>query len=124
MSSGPWNFAEARDACRRASAAQEHVEEALREAYADYAEAEEAYRRALAAEIVACHNNGIAWSTAPDIARGDDNVARLRRERDVKEGVKEAFQQAAWRRAADRRDAQRFADWSQRIQLADGGGPE
>ena len=36
------------------------------------------------------------------------------------------MQQAAWRRAADRKDAQRFADWSQRREFAeaDGGSPQ
>jgi hypothetical protein len=49
-------------------------------------------------------------------------VARLRRERDIAEGVREAMQQAAWRRAADRKDTQRFIDWSARRELAEGYG--
>lgn len=121
VSDAPWTFGEARQNCRNASAAQIAVEDALKAAYRDYAQKEEAYRKALAAEIVRCHADGIAWSTAPDIARGDDTVARLRMERDIAEGVREALQQAAWRRTADRKDAQRFADWSQRRELAEGG---
>lgn len=121
--SAPWTFAEARDACRDASVAQRAVEDSLREAYRAFAEAEERYRVALAREIVRCHaEDGIAWSTAPDIARGDALVAGLRRERDIAEGVREALQQAAWRRTADRKDAQRFADWSQRREMAEGYG--
>lgn len=121
VSDAPWTFGEARQACRDASAAQIAVEDALKAAYRDYAQKEEAYRKALAVEIVRCHADGIAWSTAPDIARGDDTVAKLRMERDIAEGVREALQQAAWRRTADRKDAQRFADWSQRRELAEGG---
>ena len=117
--SGPWDFAEARLACRDASAAQAQVEDQLKAAFRDYAAKEERYRIALATKIVEVHADGIAWSTAPDIARGDAGVARLRMERDIAEGVKEAMMQAAWRRNADRKDAQRFADWSMRRELAE-----
>lgn len=119
----PWTFGQAREVCRAASAAQAAVEEELRRAYRAFAEAEERYRRRLAEEIVRVHaEDGIAWSTAPDIARGHPEVAKLRRERDIAEGVREAMAQAAWRRAADRKDAQRFADWSARRELAEGYG--
>ncbi len=117
MNDQPWDFATARMACRDASAAQAAVEESLREAYR-----EEAYRKALAVEIVNVHESGVAWSSAPDLARGSDHVAELRRKRDIAEGVREAMQQAAWRRAADRRDAQRFSDWSQRREFAEAAG--
>lgn len=106
-------------ACRDASAAQAAVEDSLKAAFRTYAQAEEKYRKALAVEIVRVHSDGIAWSTAPDIARGESYVARLRMERDIAEGVKEAMVQAAWRRNADRKDAQRFADWSMRREIAE-----
>jgi hypothetical protein len=118
----PWDFDTALEACRNASRMQEMVESALRDAYVEAAKAEEAYRKALAVQIVANHNDGIAWSVSADVARGDDRVARLRRERDITEGVREAMVQAAWRRAADRKDAQRFADWSQRREFAEAAG--
>lgn len=118
---GPWSFDESVSACSAASQRQRQVEDDLRHAYAAFARAEEAYRLALAQEIVRQHSqDGVAWTVAPDLARGDKKVARLRRERDVAEGVREACQQAAWRRAADRRDAQRFSDWSARRESADG----
>lgn len=119
MSDAPWTIGEARAACRNASIAQANVEDQLREAYKRFAAAEERYRTALAVEILRCHGDGIAWSTAPDIARGDPDVAKLRMERDIADGVKEATVQAAWRRNADRKDAQRFADWSQRRELSE-----
>jgi rubrerythrin len=115
----PWSFDQARTACRDASVAQAAVEKDLVKAFRDYAAAEERYRIALAKQILDCHVDGIAWSTAPDIARGDKTVAALRRERDIAEGLKEALVQAAWRRNADRKDAQRFSDWSQRRELAE-----
>lgn len=118
-----WDFTQARDACRGASAAQAAVEDDIREAYRRLAAAEENYRKALALKILAVHDEQqVAWSVAADVARGDSNVARLRRERDVCEGVKEATLQAAWRRVADRKDAQRFSDWSMRRELAEGYG--
>ena len=88
-------------------------------AYRDFAQAEEAYRKALAIAIVGQHDAGVAWSVAPDLARGDASVAALRRKRDVAEGVKDAMQQLAWRRSADRKDAQSFARWSQARELAE-----
>jgi DNA-binding transcriptional LysR family regulator len=119
----PYDFTQARDACMRASRAQESAETALKDAARDFAEKEERYRVALAKEIVRQHaEDGVAWTVAPDLARGDEKVARLRRERDISEGVREAMQQAAWRRAADRKDTQRFVDWSMRRELAEGYG--
>ncbi len=116
---GPWTFEQAQDHLRTASLAQQEVERLLRDAFARYAVAEEKYRKALALQIVSAHNDGVAWSAAADLARGDKAVAAARRERDVAEGMKEAVVQAGWRRASDRRDAQRFADWSMRRELAE-----
>lgn len=88
----------------------------------DYAQAEEAYRKALAEKILRLHDEGTAWSVCADVARGDSTVARLRRERDVAEGLREAMTHALWRHNANRRDAQRFADWSQRREFAEARG--
>lgn len=114
--SGPWTFEQARDVCRDASRKQEQAEQSMQEAAREAALAEERYRLKLAEAIIEIHAEGIAWTVAPAIARGRADVASLRRERDIKEGVREALVQAVWRRTADRKDAQRFADWSQRIQ--------
>jgi DNA-binding transcriptional LysR family regulator len=123
MTEQPWDFGRAVDAARRASAAQEGAEKALIEAAKEYAVKEEAYRVALALEIVRQHDaEGVAWTVAPDLARGNKNVARLRRERDIAEGVRDAMTQAAWRRSADRKDCQRFIDWSQRREFAEAAG--
>jgi DNA-binding transcriptional LysR family regulator len=116
--SGPWTFDQAAQKCEGASRRQKAAEEALTEAAKDFAQAEESYRLKLAEAIVEAHADGIAWTVAPDIARGRKDVAALRRDRDIKEGVREAMQQACWRRTADRKDAQRFADWSQRKETA------
>jgi hypothetical protein len=120
MSSAPWDFGEAIQACRNASRAQEQTEQQVKEAAVKLAEAEEQYRLALAREIVRAHDqDGLAWSVCADVARGTVEVARLRKQRDIAEGVYEAMRQAAWRRVADRRDAQRFSDWSQRREFAE-----
>lgn len=123
MSESPWTFKEARDAAARASRAQEHAERALVDAAEAHAEAERRYRQALAEEIVRQHaQEGVAWSTAPDLARGNERVAKLRYERDVAEGVKEATTHAAWRAAADRRTTEALMTWSMRRELAENGG--
>ena len=122
MSAQPWDFEQATANCRRAAIAQEGAEGSYLQASRDAASAEEAYRMALAVAIVEAHNDGVAWSTAPDLARGDATVTKLRRERDIAEGVREAMQQALWRHVANRKDAQRFADWSQRREFAEAAG--
>jgi hypothetical protein len=122
MNNSPiWDFDQAREACRVASKAQESAEEALRQAARDLARAEEAYRLALAKKITELRAQGMAATLCADLARGDAQVARLRFNRDVADGVREASLHAAWRRNQDRKDCQRFADWSQRRELAEGG---
>jgi hypothetical protein len=123
MSHAPYDFGQARDAAARASNAQHQAETNLIDAAKDYAEKEERYRVALAKEIVRQHDDDkVAWTVAPDLARGDKEVARLRKDRDIAEGVRDAAQQQAWRRAADRKDTQRFIDWSARREFAEAGG--
>lgn len=122
MTGRPYDFGEARAAAENASRAQQAAEDFMREAAKAYALAEEAYRVELAKAIVREHGEGRAWTVCPDLARGDEKVARLRRERDIAEGVKDAASQAAWRRAADRRDTERFIDWSMRRELAEAAG--
>jgi len=121
---GPWTFEQAHAACQKASRMQADAEDALRDAVKTAAHAEEAYRLAVAKEILRQHNDdGVAWTVAPDLARGEKTVARLQRERSIAEGMRDATAQLAWRRAADRKDAQRFSDWSQRRELAENGAP-
>jgi len=115
----PWDFAQARDACRKAAHAQEHSEEELRRAALALAVAEENYRVALAKRIVELRADGTAATVCADLARGDETVAELRRVRDISDGVYEAMKQAAWRHNQNRKDAQRFADWSMRRELAE-----
>ena len=125
MSQGahPFDFAGAREAARDSSGAQRQAEKFLRDSAKTAAVAEEHYRVALAQEIIRQHDAGVAWTVCDDIARGDKRVAELRRLRDIAEGVREAAVQAAWRAAADRRDAQALIRWSMRaafIGLDDG----
>jgi hypothetical protein len=110
----PYDFAEAKAAASRAAANQIECEKQLVKTSTDAASAEKRYRLALAKKIVDVHANGAAWTVAQDLARGDEDVAELRYQRDVARGVFEAQQQAAWRHAADRKDLGRLIDWSAR----------
>ena len=110
----PYDFAEARAAARKASEAQAATENARLEASRKLAQAERSYRVALAKAIVTAHEAGIAWTVCPDIARGDEDVARLRYERDIAAGVVDALEQSGWRHAADRKDLARLISWSER----------
>jgi hypothetical protein len=119
----PYTFDQAVNVATKAAAGQIAAETAMKEAARDSAVKDERYRVAVAKEIVRLHDaDGVAWTVCQDLARGNPQVARLRRERDIAEGVREAMQQAAWRRAADRKDTQRFIDWSMRRELAEGYG--
>lgn len=122
MGQQPYDYSHAHAAAASASRAQHAAEEFLREAYKMFAQSEEAYRVALAVRIVELRAEGAAATLCADLARGEKDVAALRRARDIAEGVKEAAAQAAWRRAADRKDTQRFIDWSARRELAEGYG--
>lgn len=121
--SSPWDFQQATNAARQASNNQQAAEDFVRETARTLAEKERQYREALAREIVQQRAQGVAWSVAADIARGAPDVARLRMERDIAEGVRDAAGQAAWRRSADRRDVQSFVAWSMRRELAEAGLP-
>jgi hypothetical protein len=121
MNNRPWNFDEARDHCRKASSHQEAAEANLKEAYVDYAKAQEAYALHLALTVTSLREMSTPATVCLELARGAGDVAALRRTRDIAEGVKAAAEQACWRRNADRKDAQRFADWSQRREMAEAG---
>jgi len=121
MSTGPWDFDQARDAARKASMAQRTAEDFIRDAFKTFALAEESYRLALAQKIVEIHAEGTAWSATADLARGDKTVARLKRDRDIAEGVVEAAKQAGWRASKDRDDVAAFIGWSQRREFSEAG---
>lgn len=118
----PWTISDARDALARSSSAQLAAEHALKDAVKEYALAEQRYRMALAERITELRAEGVAATTAGDLARGDDKVADLKRARDIAEGVREAMVQAGWRASSDRKDAQSLAAWSMRRELAENGG--
>jgi len=119
--SGPWDFDQARAAARQASIAQRTAEDFIRDAFKTFALAEESYRLALAQKIVEIHAEGTAWSATADLARGDKTVARLKRDRDIAEGVVEAAKQAGWRASKDRDDVAAFIGWSQRREFSEAG---
>jgi len=117
---GPWDIDQAKAAARSASQKQKQAEDFIREAYKDFAVKEEAYRVALAMRITELHAEGIAWSATGDLGRGEKLVARLKRDRDIAEGVVEAAKQAGWRASKDRDDVAAFIGWSMRRELAEG----
>lgn len=119
MSGAPWDFDQARAAARQASSSQRAAETFIRDAYKAFALAEESYRLALAQKITALHAEGVAWSATADLARGDKAVARLKRDRDIQEGVVEAAKQAGWRCSKDRDDVAAFIEWSRRREFAE-----
>lgn len=108
----PLEIADARGAAYRASELQRGVEDGIRNAARELADAERLYRKALTETIMRLHADGVAWTACETIAKGEDNVADLRHERDVKRGLMDAAQQQAYRYAADRRDLAAMIRWS------------
>lgn len=120
----PYTFAEAADRLNASKVAQAQNENSTREASTALAEKERVYRMALATRIVELHAEGVAWTVAQDVARGEPRVAQLRMERDIAAGVREAFEQAGWRYAADRRAILALVEWSAKRDLAEGYEPQ
>lgn len=122
MNGLPWSIDEAGAQLRKASRFQQEAEDQLKRAHRDAASAEDAYRIQLAKVITSLREMGIPATVCLDLAKGAEDVATLRRERDVAVGLREAAQQACWRRAADRRDCQALCGWSERREFAEGRG--
>lgn len=118
----PWSIEEAGAQLRRASRFQQAAEEQLKEAYSEAAQAEDAYRIRLAQVITSLREMGVPATVCQDLAKGAEDVAELRRARDVAAGVKAAAEQVCWRRTADRKDAQALAGWSERQMFAEAAG--
>jgi hypothetical protein len=116
-----FSFDEARSAMEEASSVQAELEELVRESYKTASVSNGRYRIELARQAMIAHDNGVgSWSAALEVARGNEEVDRLRQQRDLDEGVKESISQQAFRMAADRRDLSRLIDWSARVALTSG----
>jgi hypothetical protein len=116
---GPWDFDEAADKLRACSAEQKAAEAFIKAAYKDFAEARGNYRLGLAKKITELRAEGTAITLAEKLAAGDPAVVALEKRKDIAEGVVEAAKQRAYTAAADRKDAQGLATWSQRRELAE-----
>lgn len=118
--SGPWSFQEAVEQSRNAETEQRRVESEVALAYREAGRAQELYSVALARRMFELKSSGVAVTACEVLAKGDPRIAELRRERDIKEGLKETAKVAAWRTNADRRDVTALLEWAQRRDLADG----
>jgi hypothetical protein len=95
-----------------ASKAQKECELYFQETYEAYAKAEAEYRQELAKETLRLRVDGMAATLIPDLAKGNERVSSLRLHRDVQKGLLDSASQRSWRVNHDRRDVQRFIDWS------------
>jgi hypothetical protein len=112
MNPEAWDFVTATARSRQAHENQSTAEQARRDAAEGLALAERLYRVNLARRIVELKAEGMPATVCQDLARGDKQVADLRYERDVKQGVLDAAEQAAWKFTADRKDVNEFVQWS------------
>lgn len=116
----PYEFSQARNADREASARQRAAEQFIVDKAREFAAARRAYRVALASEILRLKADGMAITACGTVARGEPSIASLKYHEDVAEGMKEAASQAAWRASKDRDAELRFIEWSMRRDIAEG----
>jgi hypothetical protein len=107
-----WDFTQAKEAARKSSIAQREAEDGFAEAASTYAQAEAAYRVELAKETLRLRTDGMAATLVPDLAKGNERISQLRLERDIAKGLLDVATHSMWRHNADRRDVQRFIDYS------------
>lgn len=119
MTGGPWTFDEAVAQDRAAADRQEAAEAAVLDAYRDHARREQLYDVALATKMWELKRSGVAITACERLAKGDERVATLRRERNEAEGRKEVAKRASWRVTADRRTTEELITWSMRRELAE-----
>lgn len=119
----PYDYAGAKRAAARWSRDMTAAAEFRADAAAKYAQAEHDYRLALASKIAALKAEGWPATVCADMARGDKQVAKLRLDRDVSEGVKEAAELLGWKVSGDGRRLDRLVDWSMKV-APDGEFPE
>lgn len=115
----PFEIVEARKAQHRASEHQREVANALAQAHAALADAEDLYRQALSGRMKQLHvegvpggNDSLAITVCETIAKGEESIALLRKERNRRRGDLKKAEQECFRAAADRRALDGLIDWS------------
>lgn len=113
----PFELADGREAEYKASESQRKLADELAKAHAGVAEAEYTYRTALVARVKQLKEEGWAATTCENIARGEESIALLKRERQKKEGDLASVEQECFRAGADRRALDGLIDWSKHRDL-------
>lgn len=113
----PYDYQGAKRAIVQQSRLDREADRTVREAFKDYAEKERRYRVRLSKRIVELKAEGMAVTVAGDVARGEEDIAQLKYERDCAEGGKEAALAVKWANAADRRELEQLVNWSMRVDL-------
>jgi len=108
----PLEIIEARTAQHQASKTQRDHVDKVAGAHDDLANAEYAYRTALSDRWKELRGEGWAATVCGDIARGEEKIANLRKERDEAQGALRALEEDSYRIAADRRALDGLVRWS------------
>lgn len=108
----PFEILNARRAQHESSKLQRELADNLSEAHKALAHAEFLYRRALTERIKQLHGEGMAITTCENVAKGEESVALLRKERDERKGELAQVEQEGFRMGADRRALDGLVNWS------------
>ena len=120
----PMDYVAAVSVHRTEADLQHAAENILSEKHRESAGAEKLYREELAKEITRQRAKGEASTTARDLARGQEHIAKLAYARDVAAGMVDAAQQSIYRHTANRRELLQFIEWSRRAAFLDVETPE
>jgi hypothetical protein len=113
----PFVIEDARAAQHRASEAQREQGERLANAHLALANAEYTYSTAKVARIKQLKEEGWAATVCAEIARGEESIAHLRRERDKRAGELEQIKDHCFTLAKDRDALAGLIRWSEGIDL-------
>lgn len=108
----PFEIQEAREAEYTATKAQRDHGDVLAKAHLKLAQAEYLYRRKLTKRIKELHVGGMAITMCEGVAKGEQEVGRLRRRRDELKGELAKAEDYSYTLAADRRALKGIVEWS------------
>jgi hypothetical protein len=113
----PLQIEDAREAQHTASETQREHGKKLLAAHFALADANYTYNTAKVARIKQLKEEGWAATVCAEIAKGEESIAHLRRERDKREGELEKLRDHAFTLGADRRALDALVDWSMKREL-------
>lgn len=110
------DYAALRNAARHNAEARANARKSYLEAAQEAAEKERDYRRARATKLAELRSDGVAWTAAIDLAKGDEDVSTLAFERDLAISKLKASLLRHDELEGERASIRQLGDWSARME--------